>query len=220
MTYLNTIENEYSEMQKQINELRSQMQEKSKELMKEAFREFFEKYEEPVECIFWAQYTPYFNDGDACEFRVNEINILLKDDEDACDYEGSSLYDLDNIEELKANIQKWEAWEKDPIGEARKYQSDYIKRYNRNPFDQNSWHRKTEQQQMEEWRPYYTSKERLQEQLEFAENFQWPNLKSDFEKIKQLISNIDEDLMLAMFGDHCKVIVAKDSIEVEEYSHD
>lgn len=53
MTYLNEIEKEFSVMQKQINELRSQMQEKSKELMKEAFREFFEKYEEPVEFIFW-----------------------------------------------------------------------------------------------------------------------------------------------------------------------
>lgn len=130
------------------------------------------------------------------------------------------MYSPDNIEDLKANIQKWEAWEKDPIGEARKYQSDYIKRYNRNPFEPHNWHRKTEQQQMAEWRPHYTSKERLQGQLEFAENFQWPNLKSDFEKIKQLVSSIDDDLMLAMFGDHCKVIVTKDSIEVEEYDHD
>lgn len=219
-TYLNKIKTEYAEMQKQINKLQNQMQEKSKELMKEVFRDFFEKYEEPVECIFWTAYTPYFKDGEACEFSVNEINILLKDDEDACDYEGSDLDSLGDIEELRNNIEKWEAWEKDPIGEARKYQLEYTNRYNRNPFKTDTWSSKSEQEKIEEWRPSHIPKIRLEEQLKIAESFQWPNLKSDFNQVAKIINGIEDDIMKAVFGDHCKVIVTKDSIEVEEYDHD
>jgi hypothetical protein len=29
-----------------------------------------------IKAIGWSQYTPYFMDGDACEFSVNEINFL------------------------------------------------------------------------------------------------------------------------------------------------
>ena len=221
-SYINELKSEYSEMQNRINALKSEMQEKSKVLMKEAFRDFFEKYENVVENIFWAQYTPWFNDGETCEFRVNEVCLALKGDEDVCDYEGSTLHDQSTIDRLLRKIADWEEYEKDPMGAAKKYQSYYISRYNRNPFDVNNWQRKTEQQQMEEWRPHYQSKESMLEELEVARKIveDYPNLKEDFSGIQSLISGIDEDLMLAMFGDHAKVFVTKDSIEVEEYSHD
>jgi hypothetical protein len=35
-----------------------------------------------------------------------------------------------------------------------------------------------------------------------------------------MIGGLDENLMRAMFGDHAKVVVSKDGIEVEEYEHD
>jgi len=221
-SYINELKSEYSEMQNRINALKSEMQEKSKVLMKEAFRDFFEKYENVVENIFWAQYTPWFNDGETCEFGVNEVCLALKGDEDVCDYEGSTLHDQSTIDRLLRKIADWEEYEKDPMGAAKKYQSYYISRYNRNPFDVNNWQRKTEQQQMEEWRPHYQSKESMLEELEVARKIveDYPNLKEDFSGIQSLISGIDEDLMLAMFGDHAKVFVTKDSIEVEEYSHD
>lgn len=109
---LNTLKKEHKTLQEQINALNEKMRENSKELMKEAFRGFLEKYDEVVESIFWTQYTPHFNDGEACEFGVNDVHILLKNDEDACDYEGSDLYDKDSINNLKEHIAKWEAWKK------------------------------------------------------------------------------------------------------------
>lgn len=30
--------------------------------------------------ISWTQYTPFFNDGDACEFRVNDVELRLSDE--------------------------------------------------------------------------------------------------------------------------------------------
>lgn len=225
---LNTLKKEHKTLQEQINALNEKMRENSKELMKEAFRGFLEKYDEVVESIFWTQYTPYFNDGEACEFSVNDVHILLKNDEDACDYEGSDLYDKDSINNLKEHIAKWEAWEKDPMKEASKHKEQYIKRYNRNPFDPKndySYGRreyKTEEDLMREWKPYYSSKETVQEQLQTAELIvsKYPNLKKDYKEIQSMISGIDEDLMRAMFGDHVKVVVSSDGIEVEEYDHD
>lgn len=225
---LKTLKMEHKTLQEQINELNAQMREKSKELMKEAFRDFLSKYDEVVENIYWTQYTPHFNDGEACEFGVNDVFILLKDDEEACDYEGSELYDKDSINELKKQIAKWEAWEKDPMAEARKHKEEYIKRYNRNPFDPRSnysYNRrdyKTEEDLMREWKPHYVSKETCQEQLRTAEliTSKYPKLKNDFKEIKSMIGGLDEDLMRAMFGDHAKVIVSTNGIEVEEYEHD
>ena len=41
-----------------------------------------------VKTFGWQQYTPYFNDGDVCEFRVGELWILTVDDsEDEEDFD-------------------------------------------------------------------------------------------------------------------------------------
>jgi hypothetical protein len=223
---LNQCKSEYKNLQDQINDLQNQMQAKAKVLMHEAFKDFFTKYSDIVENIFWTQYTPFFADGEACEFSVNDVHILLKNDEDACDYEGSDLYDKDSINTLKEHITKWEAWEKDPMGEAQKHKEAYIKRYNQNPFDPkrsyNRYETKTEEDLMCEWKPHYVSKIDCQEQLRTAEMIvsKYPNLQKDFNEIKSMIGGLDEDLMRAMFGDHVKVVVATDGIEVEEYYHD
>ena len=45
--------------------------------LKDAFKDFFEANPE-VESVYWNQYTPYFNDGDVCYFRVHEFDVSLK----------------------------------------------------------------------------------------------------------------------------------------------
>lgn len=225
---LNTLKMEHKTLQEQINELNKQMRDKSKDLMKEAFREFMEKYDEIVDNIFWTQYTPHFNDGETCEFDVNDVHIVLKNDAEACDYEGSSIYDKKDIAGLKEKIADIEAWEKDPMTEARKHQSEYIKKYNRDPFESGRsyidgrYQNKTSEDKMREWSPYYGTKEDYQKNLNTAELIisKYSKLKSDFKEIGKMISALDENLMRAMFGDHVKVIVSKGGIEVEEYEHE
>jgi hypothetical protein len=56
--------NNISELKKQINEARD----KARETFGSTFAEIFEKYPQ-IETLGWPQYTPYFNDGDVCEFR-------------------------------------------------------------------------------------------------------------------------------------------------------
>lgn len=55
-----------------------------KDFMKDAqkvlageFKEFFDKYPE-IDAIRWQQYTPHFNDGDACEFGRREFDVRVQ----------------------------------------------------------------------------------------------------------------------------------------------
>lgn len=217
---LATLKSEHDNLKTQLNALKEVMQENSKVLMKEAFREFFEKYD-VVDNIFWTQYTPYFNDGESCEFSVGDVYLILKDDEDACEYEGSTLTNKDDIGSLKKTIAAIEAWEKDPMAAAQKYQQECIKKYGRDPFATSSYSGST-LDQMKKWKPHYGTKEDHVRQLATAEEFGklYPNLKSDFKEIQSMVSGIDEDLMEAMFGDHVKVVVSATGIEIEEHQHD
>lgn len=55
--------------------------------LKAALAEFFAAHPEAV-AIAWRQYTPYFNDGDACTFSVHEPGVkLASTKEDEGDYE-------------------------------------------------------------------------------------------------------------------------------------
>ncbi len=63
------------------------LKEEGAEALKEVLREFFAKFPE-ARAIRWRQYTPYFNDGDPCNFSVHEPCIKLADSEaEAGDYE-------------------------------------------------------------------------------------------------------------------------------------
>lgn len=51
---------------------RQKLNEDFKESIATIFKSFFEANPE-VYAFAWTQYTPYFNDGDTCEFGVNDI---------------------------------------------------------------------------------------------------------------------------------------------------
>lgn len=48
--------------------------------LKNVLKELFTTIPE-IKTIYWTQYTPYFMDGDTCEFSMNEIIISNCDDE-------------------------------------------------------------------------------------------------------------------------------------------
>lgn len=101
-------------------------------------REFLESVDKflnlpGVEAIRWRQYTPYFADGDPCEFGVHDVYIRfspLDDDEDERgDYEDGfvSEFDIsysrtdfpeldDNfLHELKTVTKEWDVLNKDEV---------------------------------------------------------------------------------------------------------
>ncbi len=62
------------------------VQAEGQKAISEAFRQLFEAHPR-LESVTWAQYTPYFNDGDACTFSLHGIREAVfdgKEDEDPC----------------------------------------------------------------------------------------------------------------------------------------
>ena len=68
---MSNIQDEFDKLLEEQNELRVRFQAKAQELFKQTTKEFFEK-NPAVTAIVWTQYTPFFNDGDTCEFNVND----------------------------------------------------------------------------------------------------------------------------------------------------
>ena len=58
----------------EYNNIKAELTEKVKNSLSALFQEVFERYPE-ITVIKWTQYTPYFNDGDTCEFYVNEFYV-------------------------------------------------------------------------------------------------------------------------------------------------
>ena len=91
-----------AEKNAKIDELKSLYQEGLKVLAKDLFKEFF-NLNPSVQAILWNQYTPYFNDGDPCEFRVCQPVFITKnfDPDDIttpCAYEGEEEYGSFNVD--------------------------------------------------------------------------------------------------------------------------
>lgn len=71
---MNVLE-KFKEQLKEHKRLGLILQEKGQSIFEEAAREIFKKYPN-LDSFSWTQYTPHFNDGDPCNFRVNESLYL------------------------------------------------------------------------------------------------------------------------------------------------
>lgn len=94
-------------------ELQKKFQATAQALFKETTKEFFDKNAN-ITAIVWTQYTPYFNDGDTCEFSVNEPTFT-----NAPDPESVRWGEYDGDEEVAADgseIFAWESWGEPPEG--------------------------------------------------------------------------------------------------------
>lgn len=67
-----------ADLKKMKADYETKMKEQGEILLKRAFAEFFAA-NPGVEAVRWAQYTPYFNDGDSCTFGVQDPMVSLKD---------------------------------------------------------------------------------------------------------------------------------------------
>lgn len=109
------------EVTTEYNTLKKKFTDQLQGIVKDAFKEFFTKFPE-VTSIMWAQYTPYFNDGDTCYFSVHDFCFRLKaefyeegtteDDLDEWD-----RYDFENIP-----MEKPSSWVYENVGRYPEYQ--------------------------------------------------------------------------------------------------
>ena len=59
---------------------KAEFSDKAQEAMRTAFKDFFD-VNPNIEMIAWTQYTPFFNDGDPCVFRVRDMYFSLVGEE-------------------------------------------------------------------------------------------------------------------------------------------
>lgn len=62
-----------------VEKVAAEMREKGRAALEPAFMQFFADNPD-VQAIRWQQYTPYFNDGEECVFKVREICVQFTDD--------------------------------------------------------------------------------------------------------------------------------------------
>lgn len=82
----------------ELLKLKEEFQSNFTKVFKEELKSFFDKFP-TVYAVSWRQYTPYFNDGEACEFRkpdLDELEVNLVESNDFI-----SFYDFQDANLLK-----------------------------------------------------------------------------------------------------------------------
>ena len=168
---MSALQEKFDQLIAEQEALRKKFQETAQALFKETTKEFFEG-NPAITAVVWTQYTPYFNDGDTCEFRVNEPTF-------------TNAPDPENV--------RW--------GEYEGEEEDVF------AVENPRW-------ALESDREYYKE---TREAVAKAGGIDVDSCEA-FSRMIQ--SSAMEDVMLAMFDDHCKVIATREGFEVEEHEHD
>lgn len=174
-------------------EFRAKMTEEFKGL----FKEFFEEYPEIV-AVGWNQYTPYFNDGDTCEFSVGDMFAVAaesvytgEEDED----EDSGKISLDDV---------YSAYELEELDFPYSKPGDY----------------EYEHYKLNGEKSYYASSIRNYERAKAENGERFDEVASAWSSFHSAIKKIPDDVFENAFDDHVFVLATKDGFEVKEYSHD
>ena len=73
---MTTLQQKFDELVEKQRALQKEFQTTAQALFKETTKEFFDQ-NPLVNAIVWTQYTPYFNDGDTCEFHVRSDDEII-----------------------------------------------------------------------------------------------------------------------------------------------
>jgi len=73
------------ELSEHIKRAQQQMREHAQEMVKDGTKAIFAEYGDIVHSFGWLQYTPYFNDGEPCEFGMHELVVVAHEDLEGLD---------------------------------------------------------------------------------------------------------------------------------------
>jgi predicted translin family RNA/ssDNA-binding protein len=175
--------------QKQVEKLKDRLVKDSRELFKVSCKEIFEN-NPGFKSFSWTQYTPYFNDGDSCEFSAHTDYVYIDDEDEESDFHNAEI-DFKEVKQKEKTIKNLLS-EIDNLKNQGKKEDDWEIRRNLGRIEKLN----------------KLSVEDAEKRFNFLKD------------ISDLLSSIDQDTLETMFGDHAKVIVSKDEINVEHYDHD
>ena len=91
-----------SDVDRVLEEVKKQAQTEIKPALNEAVNQLSSEIPK-LEAIKWQQYTPYFNDGEPCEFGVYDIHAKFKGD-DVGGWSEDGYYDLYEVGDKKKGV--------------------------------------------------------------------------------------------------------------------
>lgn len=216
--------NTYNELTNRINELQEEATNQAKLAITAMTNAYFVKHNDLVRAISWVQFTPYFNDGETCYFRVGNINVFMKQDDcsdsDEDDYGeyseecAYSTYDYD-IETLYSRLKKRKEYDENPLewSRAKVKEQEAIYRRIRYPEDYYIT-----------YPPEHETQETIEAKINFAKSVAGKSFFKETEALTAAIASISEDVMQSLFGNHVRVIIKHvDGVtitEIEEYDHE
>lgn len=92
---MSELQTKFEQLIAEQRDLSKKFQETAQGLFKETAKEFFEK-NPAIKAVMWTQYTPFFNDGETCEFSVNEPAFTNAEGEDLEDVNPWGEYEGEN----------------------------------------------------------------------------------------------------------------------------
>lgn len=92
---MSNLKQEFDRLSDQLMKLKEEFQTVARDLFKQQTKEFFQLVPQ-VKAFRWTQYTPYFNDGDTCEFGVNDVYFTNAEGKDLNDVTSWGDYDGEN----------------------------------------------------------------------------------------------------------------------------
>lgn len=98
---------ELNQLRMRMNDLKQEMAQIAKEGLPLEFNKYFDIWPE-AEAFRWSQYTPYFNDGDPCVFRVNQPYVKIGDEGGDSDDGYREEYDFENGSDERNRLQDME----------------------------------------------------------------------------------------------------------------
>lgn len=182
-----------AELQKEMDAAQAKMKQESKDAFSNACKEVFEQHQK-LESFSWTQYSPFFNDGDACEFGVHEIGGLMFDGVEWDSYE------LNVKTQTYTKMGEEPVEEKDYRGVVHKRMRAKYEYVNHEPRISGDG-----------------------DDPEIPEGFDMLAACRALEAIRPIhqFMQSNRNLAEAAFGNHVKVIVSRAGVDVEEYGdHD
>jgi RecG-like helicase len=187
------IEELKAEIALMVAETKKKMEKGFAQATKFLFKEF------PVlESFSWRQYTPYFNDGDVCNFSAQTDYPTINDEIDG-------TYSLEDKIKKSGNSAAINAALDVQIATLEDQKNKAVKAENYGVAEQ-------AKRQLEQLKTQYVTDTDVEEAKQLIQAY---------EAVQETLSSFDNDMMKAMFGDHAEITVDReDGITVSEYRHD
>jgi hypothetical protein len=209
-----TLDKLFDELNAKLKAAQEEMQGHARQLIQASAEALFAVCPE-IESVHWVQYTPYFNDGEACEFSAHSPCFQLQNDVELNEYESSTIYTSKDLEAALKDLESALEFEKDPTAWREAHRQMYQKNNGR-PYPYAITHLHPRK-----------SVERAQEEIELIkthlETYSPETVKridTKFDEFSRSISRVSDDIMKIVYGDHVFVRITRSGTTVEGYDHE